>query len=106
MFGETRNLSRTGMAFIVPSIRINENYLVGDGRVLNVEIDLPGARVRMKCIGQQYERLETRGGCSKYLVGVEIESLAADQRALYEAFLDGPQQKQAAAALALGADKS
>ena len=30
--GETKDLSQTGIAFVVSSIRLKENYLVGEGR--------------------------------------------------------------------------
>ena len=41
--GETHDLSLTGLAFCVDSIRLREHYLVGEGRMLNAEIDLPAA---------------------------------------------------------------
>src|SRR5438093_2215420 len=48
ILGETADISRTGIGFIVPSIRIKEKYLVGQERNLNVEIDLPTGKVFMQ----------------------------------------------------------
>lgn len=87
-FGETKTLTAEEMAFIVPSIRIHDNYLVGDDRVLNVEVDLPVGRVRMKCVGRRYERIEGAGGSCKYLVGVKILNIPLEQRASYEDFVN------------------
>lgn len=104
IFGVTENLTHSGIAFVVPSIRIQENYLVGEGRILNTEIDLPGGRVTMKCVGTRYERIESTGG-SKYFIAAEIVAMAADQRSMFEVFVDGPKKVNAAGALSLGADK-
>ena len=37
--GETKDLSKCGIAFIVPSIRLREYYLVGENRTLQAELD-------------------------------------------------------------------
>lgn len=105
VFGVTNNVSRSGIAFLVPSIRIRENYLVGEGRILNAELDLPNGRVKLKCVGKRYERLEAAGGCTKYFIAAEIVGMAADQRSMFEVFVDGPKKVNAAGALSLGADK-
>ena len=56
VWGETHDLSRSGIAFVVPSIRIKENYLVGAGtRPLNAELDLPNGRAQMQLSGRRYE---------------------------------------------------
>src|SRR3982751_1116279 len=57
LLGEIVDLSRTGIAFLVPSIRISEKYLVGQERNLNIEIDLPSGKVAMKVIGRRYEKV-------------------------------------------------
>ena len=41
MSGETIDLSKTGIGIMVSGIRMKEHYIVGQNRVLNVEIDLP-----------------------------------------------------------------
>src|SRR6188474_2761460 len=54
VFGETVDISRTGIAFVVPSIRVKEKYLVGQERNLNIEIDLPNGKVNLRAIGRRY----------------------------------------------------
>jgi len=87
MSGEVVDLSKTGIAFMVSSIRIKENYLVGHERVLNVEIDLPGSKVRMQVIGRRYEREGVHLSTERYLVGAEIVDMSKQDRDAYHLFL-------------------
>lgn len=85
--GETKDLSRSGIAFTVASIRIKENYLVGEGKILNAELDLPNGKVSMKIVGQRYERVGEHISTARYLVGASIEQMTAENREAYEDFL-------------------
>jgi len=87
MSGETVDLSKTGVAFMVPQIRIKENYLVGHERVLNVEIDLPGGKVRMRVLGRRYEREGVHLTNERYMVGAEIVEMSKQDRESYHQFL-------------------
>ena len=87
MSGETVDVSKTGIAFMVPQIRIKENYLVGHERVLNVEVDLPGGKVRMRVIGRRYEREGIHLSDERYLVGAEIVEMSKQDRETYNQFL-------------------
>lgn len=102
--GKTHDLSVTGVAFIVSSIRIRENYLVGEGRVLNAELDLPQGKVRMQIIGQRYEQVGQHISTAKFLVGAKIVKISAGDREAYEHFLRyGKKLKEGS--LALGIDE-
>src|SRR5688572_2639321 len=48
--GETVDISRSGIGFLAPSIRMKEKYLVGQERTINVELDLPTGRVKMQVV--------------------------------------------------------
>ena len=85
--GETVDLSETGIGFIVSAIRIKEKYLVGQDRVLNVELDLAGKRVQMRLLGKRYERVGIHSSTEKYMVGGVIVEMSADDRQKYEFFL-------------------
>lgn len=85
--GETIDLSKTGVAFAVAAIRIRENYLVGQERILNLQIDLPDGPVTMQVIGRRYEREEIGNSIEKYIVGAEITRLENDDRKRYLHFL-------------------
>lgn len=104
MSGETVDLSKTGIAFMVSSIRLKENYLVGHERVLNAEIDLPGGKVRMQVIGRRYERDGVHLSAEKYLVGAEIINMSKQDRDVYNQFLryGGKRRSASAPSLELG----
>lgn len=105
MSGETHDLSQSGIGFLVSSIRIKENYLVGENRILNAEIDLPGAKVRMQIIGQRYEQVGIHVSTSRYLIGASICQMEEADREVYEHFLRyGDASKKGS--LALGIDKT
>ena len=87
MPGETVDMSRSGIAFIVSSIRVNEKYLVGQERKLNVEIDLPTGRVEMQVIGKRYEKVGIHWSDEKFLIGANIVRLDADSNPIYDLFL-------------------
>ncbi len=93
IIGETVDISRNGIAFSVPVIRIKEKYLVNQDRTLNVEIDLPSGRVYLQMLGKRYEKVGMHSAMERFLVGATITSLTGTDKELYEAFLkDGPRR--------------
>ncbi|MCS6875169.1 MAG: PilZ domain-containing protein [Pyrinomonadaceae bacterium] len=86
ILGETLNLSLNGVAFIVPSIRLREYYLVGEDRKLYAEIDLPSSKVTMELLGVRYEQINIHDSASKYLIGAKILSIAPEHKEVYEEF--------------------
>jgi len=105
--GETKDLSVSGIAFTVSSIRIKENYLVGEGRTLNAELDLPGGKVSMKIVGQRYEPVESEHlSVGKYLVGASILQMTDENREVYEYFLRSGGVKGNTGSLKFGIDES
>jgi hypothetical protein len=85
--GETKDFSNDGIAFIVPFIRLGENYLVGEGRTLNVIVTLPNGNVAMQVVGQRYEQVGQHTSLPKYLVGAKITIMSSRDRNLYEDYL-------------------
>ena len=86
--GETKDLSKTGISFVVSAIRIKEYYLVGENRPLNAEIDLPdGTKLKMQVVGQRYEQINIHDSISEYFIGAKITQMNGNERELYEEFL-------------------
>ena len=85
--GETIDLSETGLAFVVSAIRIKEYYLVGEGRPLLAELDLPGGKVQMRIIGTRYEQTVIHSSIGQFLIGAKIVQMTATEREIYEDFL-------------------
>ena len=87
IYGETVDISRTGIAFQVPSIRVKEKYLVGHERNVNVEIDLPTGKVYMRVLGKRYEKVGLHISTERFLVGAHIIELTGEDQVNYETFL-------------------
>ena len=85
--GETVDMSRTGIGFLVSSIRVKEKYLVNQDRKLNVEIDLPNGKVNMRIIGRRYEKVGQHLSTERFLVGAHILEITGSDKKTYEAFL-------------------
>lgn len=85
--GETKDMSKTGIAFIVNSIRLREFYLVGESRTLNAELDLPSGKISMQLVGQRYEQVGLHLSETKFLIGATILKITDEAREIYEHFL-------------------
>ncbi len=107
ILGETVDISRTGLGFVSATIRLKEKYLVGQDRLLNVEIDLPNGTVFLRAIGRRYEKVGANISVEKFLVGATISSLTGTDKEIYEAFLRNGTRasKVAARNLELGIDQ-
>jgi len=104
--GETVDLSRTGVAFLISAIRINEKYFVGQDRKLNIEIDLPSGKVEMQVIGRRYEKVGIHLSTEKFLIGSHIVRIESESNATFDHFLrHGPEKnKVGRVGLKLGID--
>lgn len=106
VLGETVDISRTGIGFLVPSIRVKEKYLVGHERPLNVEIDLPTGKVQLRMMGRRYEKVRMHLSTERFFVGAHILSLTGTDREMFEAFLKkgNRAERSRAAGFELGID--
>jgi hypothetical protein len=82
--GHTLDVSSTGLALIVPAIRIGEHYLAGSERRLHVKLELPGGPVEMIVTAVRYESLDEAQDESGYLIGARIIEMADSDRASFE----------------------
>ena len=82
--GYTLDVSSTGLALIVPAIRIGEHYLAGDDRKLHVRLELPGGPVEMRVTTVRYEGLEDGSG---YLIGARILEMSESDRASFDKYV-------------------
>jgi len=106
--GNIKDLSLNGIAFIVPSIRLREYYLVGENRLLDVEMSLPSGKIKMQVIGRRYEQLgDEHSSTTSYMIGASIADTTDEDRKSYEDFLHtGCKTEITAGALKLETDKS
>ena len=82
--GHTLDISTTGLALVVPAIRIGEHYLAGADRKLHVKLELPSGPVEMKVAAVRYESLEDDTG---YLIGARILELSDTDRVSFEKYV-------------------
>src|SRR5687768_12744283 len=85
--GHTLDVSRTGIALIVPAIRIGEHYLAGADRKLHVKLQLPTGPVEMKVATVRYESLEDSHEETGYLIGARIMEMSDTDRATFEKYV-------------------
>jgi len=85
--GETTDISRTGVGFVIPVIRVKEKYFAGQEHVVNAEIDLPGGSVYMRVVGCRYEKIGNDVSSERYMIGAHIVSIEGSNKELYETCL-------------------
>jgi hypothetical protein len=88
MDGLTLDLSLTGLAIIVPAIRIGEHYLVGEDRRLFLKLDVPLGQIEMHVKPVRYESLEEHETETGYLIGLHITAMDDQHRASYDDFVN------------------
>jgi hypothetical protein len=86
--GETKYLSENQIAFIVPSIRIGQNYLAGaESKPLNVVLDLPAGKISLQAVGESYEQIGKDIAVAKYLIAAQISKMPETDRRIYGEYL-------------------
>jgi hypothetical protein len=85
--GYTRDVSSTGLALVVPSIRIGGQYIMGENRTLEIVLKLPADEVTIKAAPVRYRPLEDDGANTGYLIGVQITSMSDEDQARFNAYL-------------------
>ena len=89
--GHTRDLSATGLSLILPSVRIGDRYLTGEGRPVQVTLELPAGAINLRAIPVRYERLgeEEEGGERGYIVGAHIMEMDAEDMMRFGEYVRG-----------------
>src|ERR1043165_1555875 len=82
--GHTLDVSATGLALVVPAIRIGEHYLAGNDRRLHIKLELPDGPVEMQVAAVRYESLDDESG---YLIGARIVEMSDSDRASFEKYV-------------------
>jgi PilZ domain len=82
--GHTLDVSATGLALLVPAIRIGGHYLAGEDRKLHIKLDLPAGPIEMMVATVRYESSEDDGG---YLIGARIVEMSVTDRASFDKYL-------------------
>ena len=89
LVGRTRNLSDTGLALVVPSLRLGTNKLNDENSTLRLMLDLPTGTAEIHVEPVRSHQLGENDSDTGYLVGVKIIHLSEDSRARLTKFLRG-----------------
>lgn len=88
--GKTSDLSKTGIGFVLPFIRLGEHYLAGHGgeqKRLKIILELPTGTIRMTVTTERYEMIQLHDSVQQYLIGANIVEINEGDRERYEHFL-------------------
>src|SRR5215210_2327097 len=85
--GYTRDISATGLALVVPTIRIGGQYITGENRTLEIILKLPTGAIQVKAAPVRYSPLEENGKETGYLIGVQVISMSPEDGARFNAYL-------------------
>lgn len=86
--GYTRDISRTGLALILPSVRIGGQYLTEQNQTLDITLKLPNGFIQLQAAPVRYNQLDKGETDAGYLVGTLITEMDAPDRARYDTYLD------------------
>ena len=82
--GYTLDVSVTGLALVVPAIRIGEHYLAGSDRKLHIKLELPSGPVEMTVATVRYESMDDDTG---YLIGARILEMSDTDKASFDKYV-------------------
>jgi|GEM_PF-2223468 len=93
LIGSTRNISETGLAVVLNSLRIESRLITDEGCKLRIVLDIyPQGLVEMEAIAVRSEQLEEKDG--RYLIGVCITDIRDDNRTRYLEYLSSLDQSR------------
>jgi|GEM_PF-1486895 len=90
----TRDLSESGVGVVAPSIYLGYTCIVDEGRALLFALELPSGTIEMETTAAHYLRLDGDSAEASYLIGLRINSMTDEHRALYNAHLDSLNKKE------------
>ena len=86
--GYTRDISATGLALVMPTIRIGGQYITGENRRLEISLKLPSGQIEVQAIPVRYSPLEAEGTDTGYLIGVQITGMSDEDRTIFDAYIE------------------
>lgn len=101
MTGYLRDISKTGLSLLVPSLRFGDNFLVSGHYPLHVLVELPTGVVNIYVAPVRYDKVHEKQTDRKYLIGARIMQMTEyDRRNLSEYMLTRRKRKATSLSLA------
>jgi hypothetical protein len=80
MTGHLRDISKTGLALIVPSIRFGNRFLICGHYPLQVMVELPNRVLNIQVAPVRYDKLKEEQSERRYLIGARITEMTDADR--------------------------
>lgn len=94
--GHTHDFNRTGLSFIVGSLRIGNNHMFYDLNTwLLIKVGLPNGSVEMGVVPVRFDRWGESGTEPRFIVGARIVEVSKSDHARYMEFLRNRQHESA-----------
>ncbi|HEY6189283.1 MAG TPA: PilZ domain-containing protein [Pyrinomonadaceae bacterium] len=88
LIGSTRNVSETGLAIVVPTLRVGSNLITEENCTLRIVLDIyPEGVVEMDAVVVHHRQFDEKDTEAGYLVGVSISEMSEDDRRHYLEYL-------------------
>ncbi|PYS93031.1 MAG: hypothetical protein DMF64_06405 [Acidobacteria bacterium] len=87
LVGHTRDLSESGIALIVPSLRIGTGYLNEGNATLRLMLDLPTRRLEIHVVPVRSYQLGEHDKEQGYFIGAKITYISDDDFSRYKEYL-------------------
>lgn len=89
LIGSTRNVSETGLAIVVSSLRVGTSLITEENCALRIVLDIyPEGVVEMDGAVMHHRPIDEKDKEAGYLVGVRIGEMSEDDRARYLQYLE------------------
>lgn len=89
LIGSTRNISKSGLAVVVPSLHISHRLITDEECPLRIVLDIyPNGVVGMEAVTVRSERLDAKETDAGYLIGVKITEMEDSDRTRYLEYLE------------------
>jgi glucose-6-phosphate-specific signal transduction histidine kinase len=92
--GYTRDISATGLAIILPAIRIGDRYLTGEDQTLDITLEHSTGPIHLHASSVRYEKLDEEETEKGYLIGVRITEMEDEDRTRFTACLRTSTEKE------------
>jgi hypothetical protein len=89
LVGRTRNLSESGVGFVVPSLFLGTGCLNDEGSTLRLMLDLPSGKIEIYVEPVRSQQLGESDEGSGHFVGARITHMSDAARARYISYLRG-----------------
>lgn len=89
LIGSTRNVSETGLAIVVSSLRVGSSLITEENCALRIVLDIyPAGVVEMDAVAVHHRQVDEKDKEAGYLVGVSITEMSEEDRAAYLKYLE------------------